>query len=91
MMQPEVLIESLKHSSQMTLLLPPGPVLMLKQPFVYACQELSATVYARNTDHRESSAAIDTTNVLETEELKSFWFPATRTRPMRRGEAAKEQ
>ena len=46
MMQPEVLVEALKHLRQMTLLSAPWPVHVLMQPLVGAIEELATALYA---------------------------------------------
>src|SRR5215470_61282 len=68
--QPEILIETTQHHRQVTLLIPPLPVPMSREPLLGARQKLSTALLARETDHRELAAVSDSTYMLETQKVK---------------------
>ena len=74
-MQPEVLVEALKHRPQVTLLVTSPPVHMLNQPLVGACEELAATLHAGKSDHGKPSAVIDPADVFEAQKFESLRPP----------------
>ena len=90
MMQPEVLIEALKHLPQMTLLSPARPMHVLDQPLVGAIEELATALYTRQPDHGESSTMVGPADMLEAEKLESV-RPLTVLRASLSGKTAKKQ
>src|SRR5262249_55556652 len=68
--QPEILIETTQHHGQLTLLIPPLPVPMSREPLLGARQKLSTALLARETDHRELAAVSDSTYMRETQKVK---------------------
>src|SRR5260370_19451148 len=77
-MQPEVLVEALKHRPQVTLLVTSPPVHMLNQPLVGACEELAATLHAGKSDHGKPSAVIDPADVFEAHKFETLRHPPVR-------------
>jgi hypothetical protein len=67
--QPEILIETTQHHGQLTLLIPPLPVPMSREPLLGARQKLSTALLARETDHSELAAVSDSTYMLETQKV----------------------
>jgi len=90
MMQPEVLVEALKHRPQTLLLIASSPVHMPDQPLVGASKELAATLNAGDADHGELAASIHSADMLEAQKLKGL-RPSTARRTPLGGESAKEQ
>ncbi len=90
MMQPEVLVEALKHLPQMTLLIAPLPVHMPNQPLVGASKELATALHAGEPNDGEPSAAIGSADMLEAKKLEGI-RPLTVLRTSLGGKTAKEQ
>ena len=63
--EPEVLIEASQHHRQVALLVAALPVHMPFHPLAGASQELTAALHAWDSDQRELTAPVLTTDVLK--------------------------
>jgi hypothetical protein len=90
MMEPEVLIEPMKHHPQLTLLVTFSPVHIPVQPLLGARKKLAAALHAGKPDHGKLPALIDPTDMLEAKKREGF-RPPTVLRTTLCGKPAKEQ
>ena len=89
MRESKVLVETIQHQGQLTLLISSLPVSMLRQPFLATRQKLTNALLTRKADYREHSTAIRPTYMLESQKLKGFRLRAVLRFPFG-SEASKE-